>query len=177
MIEKKGGELSIKEYLQLDDEVMWWALRRWVAWGSPTITAHASFATALKDPSLRLVRRHEPWRYRPVPSGEPSLAAAQLYQRLVEKDDPLQYECFVDTLADLPYKDYRYYQQRAGRGNEESFFREIFVVRNGVAERLSKSEKTPILEGLTHEVEVCRFYCNRLFEKEFAGQLQEFGVC
>jgi hypothetical protein len=111
-----------------------------------------------------------------VASGEPSFAAAQLYQRLVEKDDPLQYECFVDTLEDLPYKDYRYYQ-RAGGGNEQSFFREIFVVRNGVAERLSKSETTPILEALTREVEVCRFYFNRKFEKEFAGQLQELGVC
>src|SRR3989304_1798070 len=66
----------------------------------------------------------------PVPGGGPSFAAAQLYQRLVEKDDPLQYECFVDTLEDLPYKDYRYYQ-RAGGGNEQSFFREIFVVGNG----------------------------------------------
>jgi HD superfamily phosphohydrolase len=175
VLEKKGA-LTNKEYLLLDDEVMWWAIRRWASWVPPTTVAHASFATALKEHSLRLVRRHEPWRHRPIPSGEPLLAATRLYQRLVEKDDPLQYECFVDTLADLPYKDYRHYQL-AGGGNERSFFQEIFVVRNGVAERLSKSENTPILEGLTREVEVCRFYFNRKFEKEFTGQLKKFGVC
>ena len=154
---------------------MWWALRRWAAWESASAVPDAPLATVLKDHCLRLVRRHEPWTHVPVPTGEPALAVEQLYQQLVDEDDPLQYECFVDTLQDLPYKDYRHYQ-RAGKGNEESFFHEIFLVRNGVAERLSKSGTTPVFKGLTDEVEVCRFYFNRKFKEEFTGLRAKFGV-
>ncbi len=178
---EKKGDLATKEYLLLDDEVMWWALRRWATWEGIPTGGDGELANALKDHSLRLVRRLQPWDFVEVKEGEPQLAALQLYDRLVADDHPLQYECFVDKLEDLPYKDFRYLvEARKGKGPsaEASSFGEIYLVGpDDKAERLSKYDKSPILAGLAQEFKLCRFYFNRTFAKEFAGQRQKFGVC
>ncbi len=61
-----------------------------------------------------------------------------------------------------------------GPSPEASFF--YLVGRDGKAERLSKNVESPILAGLAQEFKLCRFYFNRKFEKEFAGQFRKFGI-
>lgn len=181
----KAGSVTAKEYLSLDDEVMWWALRRWATWDGTAHGSDRALVQTLKDHSLRMVRRHQPWAFIEVKEGEPWFAALQFYERLVKDDNALQYECFVDTLEDLPYKEFRYLIQTGkskGAGDEAGFFGDIFgeiylVGRDCKAERLSQYDKSPILSGLAQEFKLCRFYFNRKFEKEFTGLLQKFGVC
>lgn len=175
----KAGSVTAKEYLSLDDEVMWWALRRWATWDGPA-GSDGALARALKDHSLRLVRRHQPWAFIEVKEGEPWIAALQFYERLIKEDNPLQYECFLDTLEDLPYKDFRYLIQTGkgkGASDEAGFFGDIFgeiylVGPDDKAERLSKYDKSPILAGLAQEFKLYRFYFNRRFSEEFAGHLK-----
>lgn len=174
---EKKGDVAIKEYLLLDDEVLWWAFRRWAASDVAAPRARWSALAALKKHSLRLVRRQTPWSQVPVGKGEPMFAAIQLLERLASEDNPLQYECFVDTLEELPYKDFQHYQ-RGGKGTESSFFNEIHIVDKEKAQRLSSlTEGSPVLEGLSRRTDFCRFYFNREFEREFAGLRVKFGVC
>lgn len=177
----RTGNITNKEYLSLDDEVMWWTLRRWATWEGVPAASDGALARVLKDHSLRLVRRLQPWDFVEVDEGEPQLAAIQFYERMIKDDNPLQYECFVDSLEDLPYKDFRYLIETGkvkGASKEASFFGEIFLVgRDDKAVRLSKHDKSPILTGLAQEFKLYRFYFNRRFTKEFAGHVKKFGVC
>lgn len=175
LLDRKGS-LNTKEYLLLDDEVMWWALRRWASWEvDPKRNSHG-LGSKLRQHCLDLVRRRQPWGFKVVPKGEQTLAATRLVERLMNKDDPLQFECYIDRLDDLPYRDYRYYRKGQLENDEQNFFREIYVVEDGIPRRLSEKQ-SPMIDALLERLEVCRFYFNRKLEQEFAGLLNEFDVC
>ncbi|MCH8241143.1 MAG: HD domain-containing protein [Planctomycetes bacterium] len=171
----KQGKVTTKEYLMLDDEVFWWALRRWAAW-SGKAPNKGSLQESLKRHALRLVRRSVPWKTEEF--DLPRIASAKALLRHLEKEkSPLLFECHVDRLVDLPYKDTRYFS-REEFDDEEAFFREIFLIRRDNSTiPLSKIPDLPILEGLTKQLVVYRFHYNREFSKEFAGLMKKFGVC
>ena len=175
LLERKG-DVTVKEYLMLDDDVMWWALRRWaVGDGSPA--GNEPLARALQRHAKRLVRRHRPWKTEDLPDQEKVVRAKRLCKRLADSEDPLQFECYIDNLDDLPYKDYRYLHRASG-DDEQAFFREIFLLqKDRRAEPLSECSKSPILEGLMKGHRLCRFCYDREHSEEFSGYLRKYGVC
>lgn len=171
---QERGNVGIKDYLMLDDEVMWWALRRWAAWSSRPDEPDG-LPEALKRHATRLVRRKEPWQSEEI-EGPSVLGAQALIDDLVAKDDALRYECCIDDLAELPYKAYRYPSSKAA-DDEQTFFKEIFLLDSkGGTVPLSKKESA-VLDGLSEESHVFRFHFDRRFSKEFRGLLKKFGVC
>lgn len=161
----------------LDDEVMWWALRKWAAWKSSVRGNNKQLVEALKRHSLNLVRRRRPWKSIEL-SKEKHKFAEELVKELIEKKDKLRFECFVDSLHDLPYKDLTY-SVKPDADPEQDFFKEIFLVdKEGITDRLSnKMIDSPILRALNEEIDVYRFYYDRKFSKKFDGLLTKYGVC
>jgi HD superfamily phosphohydrolase len=78
---EKRGDVEIKDYLLLDDEVMWWAIRRWAVWKPTLKPDRQALADALGRHSLRLVRRQRPWRTRRLRSSQELRQEPQLVQK------------------------------------------------------------------------------------------------
>ncbi len=181
---QKRGDLNTKEYLMLDDEVMWWALRRWAAWHAFPSDDTATLARALSRHSLRLVRRQTPWTRRNLEQNK-MRHALDLVASLKKEGNPLQYECLVDHLENLPYKDYRHPVRNKSQGNknpegergEQAYFVEICLFNGKEAEPLSEIQNSPFLRAMGEELQLCRFYYDRSFADDFAGLFKEFGVC
>jgi len=141
----KEGDVPVKDYLLLDDEVLWWALRRWAVWENlPEVKG--DLAGALKRHALRVVRRHKPWCTVMIENVKSIAAAGNLIQDLGE--DPLRFECYVDNLADLPYKPYGH-MRREGRDDMQALHAEISVVNAaGEVVPLSEVRESHIVEAL-----------------------------
>lgn len=181
LIEKRG-DLNTKEFLLLDDEVLWWALRRWAVWKPDRLApvANVALAEALSHHALRLVRRQQPWKFEEV-RRENVQHAPVLFKHIDKVRPELRFECYLDTLDDSPYKDHQFLtssrrDQGAGE-EEESFFRGIFLLTADGPEELSQADTSPIMEGLAKKTKRYRFYFDRRFLKDFSGLLHKFGVC
>ena len=164
--------------MMLDDEVVWWALRRWAV-GSVTSGCDPALGAALRRHALRLVRRQKPWRTLDALDGKKGLEAQKLIDSLISDGNPLRFECHLDKLVDLPYKDIWYPVREEGSPDpEQAFFREVFLLkRDGSVVQLSSEGLSPILEALMKGTRLHRFHYDPVFEKEFAGLFRKFGVC
>lgn len=171
------ADILTNDYLMLDDEVVWWALRRWAA-GAMESGCDPVLGAALRRHALRLVRRQKPWRTVPELEGVRGLGAEKLIQHLSEEGNPLRFECHLDKLEDLPYKDIRYpVAEEDSAELEQRFFREVFLLRrDGSVGPLSRGSPSPILGALMNRVLVWRFHYDSDFEEEFSGLFKEFGV-
>ena len=171
-----GGDVPIRAYLLLDDEVMWWALRRWAVWENVPEVA-GDLAGALKRHALRLVRRHTPWRTKSLIGKPIFLAKNRLVADLEDRSDPLRFECYLDDLATVPYKPYKR-MKREGKQDLQAIQSEICLIDcNQEVEFLSDSKSTHIVEALKDDHGICRFHYDPKFSREFAGPMKKFGVC
>lgn len=170
------GGVETKDYLMLDDEVLWWALRRWAVWRDWPSGERATLGAALQYHSLRLVRRHQPWRMREI-KGDKIIDFQKLSRHLERTRSALRFECFVDVLEDLPYKDFEGLRLARGVDSDDAFFKEIFLVdESGTPKRLAAAGGSPIIEGLQKHLAVSRFYYDPRFKEEFAGLFVKFGL-
>ncbi|MCH8252639.1 MAG: HD domain-containing protein [Planctomycetes bacterium] len=164
------GKLSINDYLMLDDDVVWWALRGWAAWDG-NVPGNEQDGRSLARHALRLVRRHQPWATVKLDENQ-FIRAGKFVKNLENECNPLRFECFIDRFEDLPYKDYRYLRHEES-DEEQAFYREIFIVDSGnPPKRLSElAANSPVLSALMTEREVCRFHYDREKKKDFSGLL------
>ncbi len=174
---KQKGKVGMGDYLMLDDEMMWWALRCWAGCSVPTNGPRTQLAEALRRHSLRLVRRLKPWKTIRLSNSSALRAATSLRNKLRrDEGNPLRYECYLDTLAKWPYKDPAA-AVRGGADAEEAYFEDIHLVQNGHAVPVREAEDTPILGALAEKWAEYRFHYDRSFSTEFAGLFHEFGIC
>ena len=173
------GSVPVKTYLMLDDEVTWWALRRWAAWKSPPSTGRGKkLARALLRHALRLVRRDEPWGMYPLKTRGDNYGVEKLVKQLDGDKDMLAYECFVADDSLLPYKDLDVSLAKAGEDNEEAHYDAIFLLaKDGSMREHGEDHGEPLIEALTKERSRYRFFYDRKYEQEFAGLLKDRGVC
>lgn len=170
---RKRGCVDIKTYLMLDDELAWWALRRWAAWKP---RKRRTILTALSQHALNLVRRLEPWGTLELPPDR-FPAVKQLIDSLDRDNDALRFECWADDGKILPYRDLLL-SLSSGGDPEQTFFQDIFLVdRTGKAEPLSSIQpRPPVLDAMTTTTWKHRFFYNRLLKPKFAGLLKKHGV-
>lgn len=174
---EQRGRLDTKAYLLLDDEVLWWALRRWAVWEPPPSFPNKAPAEALTRHCLRLVRREKPWKTVRLKDSTMIRQATNLYKRIsADEENPLRYECYLDTMQTWPYKE----PARAVRGGadpEEAYFEDIYVLGvNGHAVPILEGVESPVLNSLAERWVERRFHYDRRFEGEFAGLFNEFGI-
>ncbi len=173
----KKGDIETKDYLMLDDEVAWWAIRRWAAWDGKIDGAKSSLANSLRRHSLRLVRRQEPWKTVKLDSSKKLACATRLVNELHHnRDEPLKYECYLDKMTTWPYKDPAV-SVRTGTDPEQAFFEDIHVLKDNQAVSIQEFSKSDILSALSERWGEYRFHFDRKYHKEFTGLLKEFGVC
>ena len=87
---------------------------------------------------------------------------------MVAEDGQLEFECYIDTLEDLPYKDYWSLRRQARDDEERALLGEIFLVdRVGKVDRLAEATESPIVQALTKPLQVSRFHYDREFSEEF----------
>ncbi len=175
MLEKRG-HIDVQSYLMLDDEVMWWALRVWATMGQPTDAHLRKPLAALKRHSLNLVRRRPPWKHKTLEKPEHLGGAIELITTLRNDNNPLLFECDLDGMTCLPYKDLMPKIGQKG-GPEETYFKSIFLLRRDGSAAPMASEDAPVLGSLKDELRVDRFFYDRKYSEEFAGLMREFGVC
>ncbi len=172
-------DCSTDDYLMLDDEVMWWALRCWAVWDGVASVPQESraLAEALTRHAMRLVRRDRPWKTVNLKGAMPITRAKRLVTTLQRRCDPLAYECYVDDLTKSPYKPWGS-AKREGSSDPEALRGEICVVsRGGDVGPLSETPDSHIIKSLMDEQSLCRFHYDRHFHDEFSGPLSSFGVC
>lgn len=182
LLEAKG-EIDTKTYLMLDDEMMWWTLRQWAVWESLPGGTDRERVSALKRHALRLVRRNTPWRSVDLDQEKALHLKKWLSSR--DEDDPAIFECCLDAMEDLPYKNLQYLAAKSEESEEEdAFFGEIFVIKkDGSPARLSRVEPSPmkpVLDAFTEKAQLFRLHYDEDFPKksrEFSGLLTKFGVC
>ena len=174
------GTVPVETYLMLDDEVTWWALRRWAACKSfPATGRSKEIAEALQRHALRLVRRDEPWGMCPLKAPQDIFGVEGLVKQLGSGSDKemLAYECFVSDDAFLPYKDLGVSLAKAGE-DEEGYYNAIFLLaKDGSMREHGEDHGEPLIEALTKERSRCRFFYNREHKEEFARRLKDRGVC
>jgi HD superfamily phosphohydrolase len=174
---RKKGNLSVKEYLLLDDEVVWWALRRWAVWSPQRQGEVGPDAKALQRHALNLVRRRPPWKTVPLLAEEQITGAVQLVQELTRKCDPLMHECYLDKMEVLPYKEPAGMMSR-GADPEEAFYGDIFLIdADGEAQSIRSRGGGGVLQGLAKPWRECRFHYDRKFSAKFTRLLRKYGVC
>lgn len=169
---RKRGKLTVKAYLAIDDEVTWWALRRWATWDPPKRNKRL---IALSEHASNLVRRIEPWRtHELLPAQFPAVKA--MISELDRTQDAMRFECWADDGKVLPYKDLML--ALSSGDPEQAFFADIFLMdRTGNIEPLSSMRpQPPILEALTKATWKYRLFYNRRLKQKFAGLLGKHGV-
>lgn len=173
---ERCGQVGMKDYLMLDDEVIWWALRRWAKWSEPPRGGDPQLVETLRRHSLRLVRRSKPWITVPLTDGEMLRGAAALDKELRrDQENPLRHECYLDTMTTWPYKDPAA-AVRAGADLEQAYFEDIHVLKGKRAVPIQEAEDTPILGALAVPWEQRRFHYDREFDKEFRRLITKYGI-
>ena len=173
---EKQGAVETKDFLMLDDEVAWWAIRRWAAWDGRVDGADNSFADSLRRHSLRLVRRHAPWKTVELEGAQIKGATALVKKLQSDPEEPLKYECYLDKMTAWPYKDPSV-AVRAGADAEQAYFEDIHVLQDGRAVPIQEAGKSEILGALSGQWGKFRFHYDREYSSEFTGHLKAFGVC
>jgi len=173
---KKRGDVEIKDYLLLDDEVMWWAIRRWAVWKPALEADRHALADALSRHSLRLVRRQHPWRTRRLRTSQELRQAASLVEELRgNRDDRLRFEWHLDTMSTWPYKEPAR-RVRRGEDPEQAYFEDIHVVKDGEAVPIQEAEESGILNALAEPWAEHRFHFDPKYFEEFTGHLRMLGL-
>ncbi len=169
-----SGRLDTKSYLMLDDEVVWWAMRRWAQVPVGRDSSNGPLKSALRRHALNLIRRKNPWRTH-VLNHDQYFNAETLVRSLRDDRDSLVFECYADDVKILPYKDMEY--STAGGADDDSRLSEIHLVKDDETVRLSTIIDPTMLEFLSRKQAMFRFHHDRKFDSRFARHMKRYGVC
>lgn len=174
---KQRGCLDVDDYLMLDDQVVWWALRQWAVWPDKSARRDDKLVENLQRHGLRLVRRSRPWKMVPLTTPQQQRGATELHKELTrDEGNTLQFEYYLDEMTCLPYKDPAV-AIRYGADPEQAYFEDIHVLEDGAAVPILDAQKSSVLEALSETRTEPRFYFDREYSKEFDGLLSKYGIC
>jgi len=104
-------------------------------------------------------------------------ATSLIREITADKDNPLRFECYLDTMSTWPYKDPAA-AVRHGTDPEQAYYEDIHVLGKGNrAVPIREAEDTKILGALAERWDERRFHFDRKYTTEFTGLLTKFGVC
>lgn len=148
--------LSLDEYLDLDDCLVWTALRGW----AQTNDSNDPALSLLGRKAEALVNRRRPYRTVEL-RNRASQEAALLLEQELQRDGGLeQFSCHRDIYEDVPYRNILYAR---GRGSEDGLLEEerarpIYLIDSQGDTRPAEAESDTIDALARTQLQVRRFY-------------------
>lgn len=146
-----GDCLTLEEYLELDDFVLWTVLRDWARMRESKCPA----AKLLGEKADALVNRRKPYRTIELRERGQQDAALEVVNTLRTQGAMEQFSCYRDSYEDVPYRNIFY---KGGKEEEEKRVRPIYLLDSERNTHLAE-EQSEVIRALSEvQMEVYRLH-------------------
>jgi len=148
----------LKEYLSLDDFVIWNVLRVW----AKAFRGSGGATNLLAKKADALINRRKPYRTIYLSNNELRDAALEVITKLKDDNGLEQFSCFRDTYEEAPYRNILY---EKSKDEEEKHVRPIYLLDNKGKTHLAE-EDSPVIRKLSEvPMQISRLH----YDDEVAG--------
>jgi len=165
---RKEEELSVDEYLQLDDLLLWSALRTWAG----TLGARRPSVRLLARKAGILVHRMRPYRRIELQDASQWKAATQIRLELAAREGLGRFSYYVDDFSSTPYKETLYAGAKDG---EDSGDQPIYIGDDPGRARPIETESDIIGKLLEVKTECHRAYYDEE-DADVVAMLRDVGL-
>lgn len=163
------GQLSIQEYLSLDDFCLTTMLREW-----STIDTQEGNQRDLQSLVRQLVDRKKPFKWIWIDDTRKQRAVGAMQQSLIADENPLRFHCCCDEPDNIAYKGVLYTLGRKEPG-EDQINSTIYVLTDGQPKPVETA--SDVLAGLAGvNLKKCRLYYDREKEQDFKNLFSKFDL-